>query len=104
MWASVVPVKVPTKLLPRLYEPEKGKVLVDGMTLPSLNSIRSGNRSALFPKIRFCLMAAFSITLPFTNPTATQDEIDEAVEISCSRSSLKACPPSTTPRLSERGS
>ena len=51
------------KLLPRLYEPEAGRILLDGYDISKLELASVDDRSELFPKIVYCSMVLCERTL-----------------------------------------
>ena len=93
-----------TKLLPRLYEPEKGKVLVDGMDIAKLELYSLRKQIGIVPQDTLLFDGSILDNITLTNPTATQDEIDEAVEISCSKEFIESLPAKYDTKVGERGS
>jgi ATP-binding cassette subfamily B protein len=93
-----------TKLLPRLYEPEKGKVLVDGMDIAKLELYSLRKQIGIVPQDTLLFDGSILDNITLTNPTATQEEIDEAVEISCSKEFIESLPAKYDTKVGERGS
>ena len=58
------------KLLPRLYEPENGRILLDGYDIASWSWVQSVAKSVLFPRTTSSSMVLFARTL-FYCPDAT---------------------------------
>jgi ATP-binding cassette subfamily B protein len=93
-----------TKLLPRLYEPEKGKVLVDGMDIAKLELYSLRKQIGIVPQDTLLFDGSILDNITLTNPTATQEEIDEAVDISCAREFIESLPAKYDTKVGERGS
>ena len=72
------------KLLPRLYEVESGRILVDNYDVSKveLYSLRR-QKLALCPRTACCLRAPFRKTLPSLTPTLNPALIVEAAKIAC---------------------
>ena len=54
------------KLLPRLYEPEAGRIMIDGYDLAKLQLDRFDDKLVLSHRIVCYLMAVFGIILPYS--------------------------------------
>ena len=93
-----------TKLLPRLYEPEKGKILVDNMDISKLELYSLRKQIGIVPQDTLLFDGSISENITLTNPSASQDEIDEAVEISCSDEFIRNLPAKYDTKVGERGS
>ena len=93
-----------TKLLPRLYEPEKGKILVDNMDISKLELYSLRKQIGIVPQDTLLFDGSIHENITLTNPSASQDEIDEAVEISCSDEFIRDLPAKYDTKVGERGS
>ena len=93
-----------TKLLPRLYEPERGKVLVDGMDIAKLELYSLRKQIGIVPQDTLLFDGSILDNIVLTNPSASQSEIDEAVEISCAGDFVEALPAKYDTKVGERGS
>lgn len=93
-----------TKLLPRLYEPEKGKILVDDMDISKLELYSLRKQIGIVPQDTLLFDGSILENITLTNPSATQEEIDEAVEISCSDEFIRDLPAKYDTKVGERGS
>jgi ATP-binding cassette subfamily B protein len=93
-----------TKLLPRLYEPERGKVLVDGMDIAKLELYSLRKQIGIVPQDTLLFDGSILDNIVLTNPTASQEEIDEAIEISCAGDFIETLPAKYDTKVGERGS
>jgi ATP-binding cassette subfamily B protein len=93
-----------TKLLPRLYEPERGKVLVDGMDISKLELYSLRKQIGIVPQDTLLFDGSILDNIVLTNPSATQAEIDEAIEISCASDFVESLPAKYDTKVGERGS
>ena len=93
-----------TKLLPRLYEPERGKVLVDGMDISKLELYSLRKQIGIVPQDTLLFDGSILDNIVLTNPTASQAEIDEAIEISCASDFVESLPAKYDTKVGERGS
>ena len=92
-----------TKLLPRLYEPEKGRILVDDMDISKLELYSLRKQIGIVPQDTLLFDGSILENIMLTNPSATQEEIDEAVEISCSDEFIRDLPAKYDTKVGERG-
>jgi HlyB family type I secretion system ABC transporter len=93
-----------TKLLPRLYDPEAGRILVDGYDIHKveLYSLRQQIGTVLQDTLLFDTTVQENIAL--TNPDATPEEIVEAARIAYAHDFIMELPQGYNTRVGERGS
>ncbi len=93
-----------TKLLPRLYELDSGRILIDGYDISKveLYSLRRQIGVVLQDTLLFDGTVQENIAL--TNPDATVEEIVEAAKIACSHDFIMSLPLGYNTRVGERGS
>ncbi|OLP16354.1 peptidase C39 [Leptolyngbya sp. 'hensonii'] len=93
-----------TKLLPRLYDPEAGRILVDGYDIAKveLYSLRRQIGMVLQDTLLFDGTVQENIAL--TNPEATPEEIVEAARVACAHDFIMELPQGYNTRVGERGS
>lgn len=93
-----------TKLLARLYEPESGRILVDGYDIGKveLYSLRRQIGMVLQDTLLFDGTVQENIAL--TNPDATPEEIIEAAKIAAAHDFIMSLPQGYNTRIGERGS
>jgi ATP-binding cassette subfamily B protein len=92
-----------TKLLPRLYELESGRILIDGYDTSKveLYSLRSQIGVVLQDTLLFDGTVQENIAL--TNPDATQEEIVTAAQIAYAHDFIMTLPQGYNSRVGERG-
>ena len=93
-----------TKLLPRLYEPERGKILVDGMDISKLELYSLRKQIGIVPQDTLLFDGSILDNIVLTNPSASQADIDEAIEISCAGDFVESLPAKYDTKVGERGS
>ncbi len=93
-----------TKLLPRLYELDSGRILIDGYDISKveLYSLRSQIGVVLQDTLLFDGTVQENIAL--TNPDATQEEIVTAAQIAFAHDFIMTLPNGYNSRVGERGS
>lgn len=93
-----------TKLLPRLYDPEAGRILIDGYDIHKveLYSLRRQIGMVLQDTLLFDTTVQENIAL--TNPDATPEEIIEAATIAFAHEFIMTLPNGYNTRVGERGS
>ena len=93
-----------TKLLPRLYYPDQGRILVDGYDISKveLYSLRRQIGFVLQDTLLFDTTVQENIAL--TCPDATPEEVVEAAKIACAHDFIMTLPQGYETRVGERGS
>jgi len=93
-----------TKLLPRLYEPEQGRILLDGYDIQKveLYSLRRQIGMVLQDTLLFDTTVQENIAL--TNPNATSEEVIAAAQVAVAHDFIMNLPNGYNTRVGERGS
>ncbi|NJL61326.1 MAG: type I secretion system permease/ATPase [Methylacidiphilales bacterium] len=93
-----------TKLLPRLYDPENGRILIDGYDIHKveLYSLRRQIGMVLQDTLLFDTTVQENIAL--NNPDATAEEIINAAKVAYAHDFIMALPMGYNTRVGERGS
>lgn len=93
-----------TKLLPRLYDPEAGRILIDGYDIHKveLYSLRRQIGMVLQDTLLFDTTVQENIAL--NNPEATSDEIINAAKVAYAHDFIMSLPMGYNTRVGERGS
>jgi HlyB family type I secretion system ABC transporter len=93
-----------TKLLPRLYEPDSGRILIDGYDIGKveLYSLRRQMGVVLQDTLLFDGTVQENIAL--SNPDATQEEIITAAQVAVAHDFIMSLPQGYNTRVGERGS
>ena len=92
-----------TKLIPRLYDPEAGRILIDGYDIHKveLHSLRQQIGMVLQDTLLFDTTVQENIAL--TNPDASPEEIVQAAQIACAHEFIMDLPQGYNSRVGERG-
>jgi ATP-binding cassette, subfamily B, bacterial HlyB/CyaB len=92
-----------TKLLPRLYDPEAGRILLDGYDIHKveLHSLRQQIGMVLQDTLLFNTSVQENIAL--TNPDATPEEIVQAAQVAYAHEFIMALPQGYNSSVGERG-
>jgi HlyB family type I secretion system ABC transporter len=93
-----------TKLIPRLYEADSGRILIDGYDISKveLYSLREQVGMVLQDTLLFDTTVQENIAL--TIPNATPEDIVEAAKIACAHDFIMSLPLGYNSRVGERGS
>jgi len=91
------------KLANRFYDPSVGRVLLDGVDARTvtLRSLRS--QLAVVPQEPFLFAGSVRTNLRFGRPDATDDEIEEAIDVVGLRELIERLPQGLDTRVHERG-
>ena len=92
------------KLLPRLYEPQAGRILLDGFDISKLQigSVRS--QIGIVPQDSLLFDGTVRDNIMLTSPDATTEEIIHAARVACAHDFIMDLPDGYSTRVGERGS
>ena len=92
------------KLLPRLYEPQAGRILIDGFDISKLQigSVRS--QIGIVPQDSLLFDGTVRDNIMLTSPDATTEEIIHAARVACAHDFIMELPQGYSSRVGERGS
>ena len=90
------------KLLPRLYKPDKGKILIDNTDIDKveLNSLRS--QIGVVPQEPLLFSGSISHNIALTNPDASSEEIINAARIADAHNFIMELPDGYSTNIGER--
>ena len=91
------------KLLPRLYEPEKGRILIDGYDLAKLQLGSVRRQIGIVPQDSLLFEGSVRDNISLTAPDATSAEIEAAARVACAHDFIMDLP-EVTSAVGERGS
>jgi ATP-binding cassette subfamily B protein len=91
------------KLLPRLYEPNAGRILIDGYDISKLQigSVRS--QIGIVPQDSLLFDGSVRDNITLTSPEATTEEIIHAARVACAHEFIMELPDGYSSRVGERG-
>ena len=92
------------KLLPRLYEPEKGRILIDGYDLSKLQLGSVRRQIGIVPQDSLLFDGSIRDNIALTAPDATSAEIEAAARVACAHDFIMELPQGYATNVGERGS
>ena len=92
------------KLLPRLYEPEKGRILIDGYDLAKLQLGSVRRQIGIVPQDSLLFDGTIRDNIALTAPDATSAEIEAAARVACAHDFIMELPQGYASYVGERGS
>lgn len=90
-------------LIPRLVDPTRGEVLLDGVALPELPREEIVNRVAAVPQKPYLFAGTVASNLRFGNPNATDEELWGALEIAQAADFVRRMPEGLNSTISQGG-
>ena len=92
------------KLLPRLYEPEAGRILIDGYDIAKLELGSVRRQIGIVPQDSLLFDGSIRENITLTAPEATSEEITHAAKVACAHDFIMELPQGYGTRVGERGS
>ena len=92
-----------TKLLIRLYEPEAGRILVDGYDISKVELYSLRRQIGVVPQDTLLFDGSVQENIALTNPNATTEEIIEAARVAAAHDFIMNLPNGYNTRVGERG-
>ena len=92
------------KLLPRLYEPEKGRILIDGYDLAKLQLGSVRRQIGIVPQDSLLFDGSIRDNIALTAPDATSTDIEAAARVACAHDFIMELPQGYASNVGERGS
>lgn len=93
-----------TKLLPRLYDPEAGRIMVDGYDIGKVELYSLRRQIGIVPQETLLFDGTVQENIALTNPDASSEEIIEAARIAAAHEFIMGLPMGYNTRVGERGS
>ncbi|MEM7065624.1 MAG: peptidase domain-containing ABC transporter [Cyanobacteria bacterium P01_B01_bin.77] len=92
------------KLLPRLYAPNSGRILIDNYDINKVELYSLRRQVGIVPQDSLLFEGTIQENISLTNPEATTDEVIEAAKIACCHDFIMELPVGYNSRVGERGS
>ena len=92
------------KLLPRLYQPENGRILIDGYDINKLQLSSVRRQIGIVPQDSLLFEGTIRDNIALTRPEATSEEIMNAARVACAHDFIMELPNGYATRVGERGS
>ncbi|QPN60183.1 peptidase domain-containing ABC transporter [Synechococcus sp. CBW1002] len=93
-----------TKLLARLYSPEKGSVLIDGVDINKVELYSLRRQLGIVPQDTVLFDGTLEENITLTNPEASSEEIIQAATVAAAHDFIMALPAGYSNQVGERGS
>ena len=91
------------KLLPRFYEPEKGRVLIDGLDINKVELYSLRRQIGVVPQDSLLFDGTIKDNLLLVKPDATADELIRACKLACAHDFVMNLPQGYNSSVGERG-
>jgi ATP-binding cassette, subfamily B, bacterial len=91
------------KLVPRFYHPTHGRVLIDGHDLRDVRLKSLRRQLGVVPQEPFLFAGSVRHNLAFARPSATDEELNEAIDLVGLRELIDSLPDGWDTRVHERG-
>jgi ATP-binding cassette subfamily B protein len=92
-----------TKLLPRLYEPEAGQILIDGYEINKVELYSLRRQIGMVPQDTLLFDGTIRDNIALTNPDATFEEIIEGAKVAVAHDFIMSLSNGYNTRVGERG-
>lgn len=93
-----------TKLVSRLYEPESGRILIDGYDVNRVELYSLRRQIGVVPQESLLFDGSVMDNIALTNPDATTEDIIRAAQVAVSHDFIMSLPNGYNTRVGERGS
>ena len=91
------------KLLPRLYEPESGRILIDGYDINKLQLGSVRRQIGIVPQDSLLFEGTIRDNIGLTSPDSTSEEIIDAARVACAHDFIMELADGYATRIGERG-
>jgi len=93
-----------TKLLPRLYEPNAGRIILDDYDINKVELYSLRRQVGIVPQDSLLFEGSVQENIALTHPDATSDEILAAAKVACAHDFIMELPSGYNSNVGERGS
>jgi subfamily B ATP-binding cassette protein HlyB/CyaB len=91
------------KLLPRLYSPEHGRILIDHYDIDKVELYSLRRQIGIVPQEPLLFSGSVNENIALTDPNATSESIVKAAKIACAHEFIMGLPQGYSTQLGERG-
>ena len=92
------------KLLPRLYQPTDGRILIDGFDIAKLQLDSVRRQIGIVPQDSLLFEGTIRDNICLINPDATSEDLIRAAKVACAHEFIMEQPQGYSTRVGERGS
>ena len=93
-----------TKLIPRLYEPSSGKIIIDNYDISKVELYSLRRQIGIVPQDTLLFDGSIQENIALTNPDANSDEIVRAAKVACAHDFIQNMEAGYSTSVGERGS
>ena len=93
-----------TKLLPRLYEPEQGRIFIDDYDIGKVELSSLRRQIGIVPQDSLLFEGTISENIALNDPQASTDSIIDAAKLACAHEFIMSLSQGYATRIAERGS
>ena len=93
-----------TKLLPRLYAPDQGRIFIDDYDIGKVDLSSLRRQIGIVPQDSLLFEGTIAENIALNDPQASNDAIIEAAKLSCAHDFIMSLGQGYATKLSERGS
>ena len=91
------------KLLPRLYEPTQGRILIDGYDISKLQLGSVRRQIGIVPQDSLLFEGSIKDNIVLTSPNASFEQVVDACKVACAHDFIMEQPQGYATRIGERG-
>ena len=92
-----------TKMLPRLYDPTSGRILIDGYDIDKVELYSLRRQIGMVPQEPLLFSGSVAENIALTDPDASSDAIVEAARLACAHDFIMELPSGYSSGVGERG-
>lgn len=91
------------KLLPRLYSPDTGRILIDGYDIDKVELYSLRRQIGIVPQDPLLFAGTVNDNIGLTDPEASSDDLVEAAQVACAHEFIMELPAGYSTPVGERG-
>ena len=92
-----------TKLIPRLYEPKSGKIIIDNYDISKVELYSLRRQIGIVPQDTLLFDGSIQENISLTNPDANSEEVIRAAKVACAHDFIMSTPTGYSSKVGERG-
>ncbi len=92
-----------TKLIPRLYEPKSGKIIIDNYDISKVELYSLRRQIGIVPQETLLFDGSIQENIALTNPDANSEEVIRAAKVACAHDFIMSTPTGYSSNVGERG-
>ena len=92
-----------TKLIPRLYDPSSGKIIIDNYDISKVELYSLRRQIGIVPQDTLLFDGSIQENIALTNPDANSEEVIRAAKVACAHDFIMSTPTGYSSKVGERG-